>query len=46
MRKNSAVMMTRNNLVNIAIEEAAKQKPGLEALKSQVTGQCAVMPPA
>ncbi len=43
MRKNSAVMMTRNNLVNIAIDEAAKQKPGLEALKSQVTGQCAVI---
>jgi large subunit ribosomal protein L10 len=43
MRKSAAVMMTRNNLVLIAIDEAAKQKPGLEKLKDQVNGQCAII---
>ena len=43
MRKFASVMMTRNNLLLIAIDEAAKQKPGLEKLKSFVGGQCAVV---
>lgn len=43
MRSNAAVMMTRNNLVLIAIDEAAKQKPGLEKLKPLVGGQCAII---
>jgi large subunit ribosomal protein L10 len=34
LRKHAAMMMTRNNLVLIAIDEAAKQKPGLEKLKT------------
>jgi large subunit ribosomal protein L10 len=43
LRKNAAVMMTRNNLLLIAIDEAAKQRPGLDKLKAQVAGQCAVI---
>lgn len=43
MRKNAAVLMTRNNLVLIALDEAAKQKPGLEKLKDLVNGQCAIV---
>jgi large subunit ribosomal protein L10 len=43
LRKHAAMMMTRNNLVLIAIEEAAKQKPGLEKLKPLVGGQCAIV---
>ena len=43
LRKNAAVMMTRNNLLLIAIDEAAKQRPGLEKLKTEVAGQCAVI---
>jgi len=42
MRKFASVMMTRNNLLLIAIDEAAKQTPGLEQRKSFGGGQCAV----
>jgi large subunit ribosomal protein L10 len=43
LRKNAAVMMTRNNLLLIAIDEAAKERPGLEQLKPLVAGQCAII---
>jgi large subunit ribosomal protein L10 len=43
MRKFASVMMTRNNLLLIAIDEAAKQRPGLEKLKPLVGGQCAIV---
>ena len=43
MRKHAFVMMTRNNLLLIAIDEAAKERPGLEKLKPLVAGQCAVV---
>ncbi len=44
MRSNNAkVLMTRNNLVLLAIDEAAKQRPGIEQLKPLVGGQCAVV---
>ena len=43
MRKFASVMMTRNNLALIAIDEAAKQRPGLEKLKEFVGGQCAIV---
>jgi large subunit ribosomal protein L10 len=43
LRKNAAVMMTRNNLLLIAIDEAAKERPGLEKLKPLVAGQCAII---
>lgn len=43
MRENSSMVMTRNNLMLLALDEAAKQKPGLEKLKEQVHGQCAIV---
>jgi large subunit ribosomal protein L10 len=44
MRSNDAkVLMTRNNLMLLAIDEAAKQRPGIEQLKPLVGGQCAVV---
>jgi large subunit ribosomal protein L10 len=43
LRKHASMMMTRNNLVLIAIDEAAKQKPGLEKLKPLIGGQCAIV---
>ena len=41
--RNASVLMTRNNLVLIALDEAAKKKPGLEKLKESVGGQCAIV---
>ena len=41
--KDAKVLMTRNNLMLLAIDEAAKQRPGLEKLKPLVGGQCAVV---
>jgi len=43
LRKNATLMMTRNNLVDIALDEAAKQKPGLKDLKGIVQGQVAIV---
>jgi len=43
MRANANIVMTRNTLVDIAITEAAKRRPGLEVLKESVNGQCAVV---
>ncbi|OPY31522.1 MAG: 50S ribosomal protein L10 [Methanomassiliicoccales archaeon PtaU1.Bin124] len=43
MRKDANVVMTRNTLVDIAITEAAKKRPGLEVLREAVNGQCAVV---
>ena len=43
MRANSSMVMTRNNLMLLALDEAAKQKPGLEQLKEKVYGQCAIV---
>jgi large subunit ribosomal protein L10 len=43
LRKDANVVMTRNTLVDIAIKEAAKKRPGLEALNGAVDGQCAVV---
>ena len=44
MRSNDAkVLMSRNNLMLLAIDEAAKQRPGIEQLKPLVGGQCAVV---
>ncbi|NLI73171.1 MAG: 50S ribosomal protein L10 [Euryarchaeota archaeon] len=44
MRANDAkVLMTRNKLMLLAIDEAAKQRPGIEQLKSLVGGQCAIV---
>ena len=43
LRANASVMMSRNTLVDIAIDEAAKERPGLEAMKGKIEGQCAVV---
>jgi large subunit ribosomal protein L10 len=43
MRNNANVVMTRNTLVDIALTEAAKRRPGIEVLKEVVDGQCAVV---
>jgi large subunit ribosomal protein L10 len=43
LREHVKLRMTKNNLILLAIEEAAKQKPGLEGLKEFVGGQCAVV---
>jgi len=43
IREHAKLKMTKNNLMLLAIEEAAKQRPGLEALKGSVHGQCAII---
>ncbi|MBI0584425.1 MAG: 50S ribosomal protein L10 [Methanomassiliicoccus sp.] len=43
LRKYASVMMTRNNLVLLALDEANKQRPGLDKLKPMVGGQCAII---
>jgi len=43
LRKDANLVMTRNTLMDIAITEAAKKRPGLEALKEVVDGQCAIV---
>ena len=43
LRQHATLKMTKNNLMFLAIDEAAKQKPGLEELKSAVHGQCAII---
>ncbi len=43
LRAIAKLKMTKNNLMLLAIEEAAKDKPGLEALKDAVYGQCAIV---
>lgn len=43
LREHSKLKMTKNNLMVLALEEAAKQRPGLDALKEDVHGQCAIL---
>ena len=43
LREHAILKMTKNNLLLLAIEEAAKSKPGLEGLKEAVHGQCAMV---
>ena len=43
LRGKAKVNMTRNTLMDLAITEAAKQRPGLEQLKPIVDGQCAIV---
>ncbi len=43
LRAHAKLKMTKNNLMILAIEEAAKDKPGLDALKDAVHGQCAIV---
>ena len=43
LRAYAKLKMTKNNLMLLALEEASKDKPGLEALKDAVHGQCAIV---
>ena len=43
LRAHATLKMTKNNLMLLAIDEAAKQKPGLEELKKNIDGQCAII---
>src|SRR5574344_598557 len=43
LRAHAKLKMTKNNLMLLALEEAAKQKPGIEGLKDAVHGQCAIV---
>jgi len=43
LRKDAKLKMTKNNLMLLALDEAAKKKPGIEALKESVHGQCAII---
>jgi large subunit ribosomal protein L10 len=43
LRGTAKFLMTRNKLIRIALDEAAKEKDGLNGLKEMVDGQCAVV---
>jgi len=43
LREHVKIMMTKNNLMLLALDEAAEKKPGLEELKAEVHGQCAIV---
>lgn len=43
LREKAVVMMAKNKLLLLALEEAAKEKPGLEELRDAVGGQCAMV---
>ena len=43
LREHATLKMTKNNLMLLALEEAAKKKPGIEGLKDSVHGQCAII---
>ena len=43
MRPKAAIIMSRNTLMDLAIDEVAKDRPGLEKLKDQLGGQVAIV---
>jgi len=43
LREHAILKMTKNNLLLLALDEAAKQRPGLDGLKAAVSGQCAMV---
>jgi large subunit ribosomal protein L10 len=43
LRGSASILMTRNKLIKIALDEAAKEKDGLDGLKEMVDGQCAIV---
>jgi large subunit ribosomal protein L10 len=43
LRQHAIIKMTKNNLMLLALDEASKQKPGLDKMKSDVHGQCALV---
>lgn len=43
LRGHAKLKMTKNNLMLLVLDEAAKERPGIEALKEAVHGQCAIV---
>lgn len=43
MREHAKIKMTKNNLMLLALEEAAASVPGIDGLKDCVYGQCAIV---
>ncbi|MCL1811079.1 MAG: 50S ribosomal protein L10 [Methanomassiliicoccaceae archaeon] len=43
LREYAKLKMTKNNLLLLALDEASKKRPGIEALKESVHGQCAIV---
>ena len=43
LREHAYLKMAKNNLLLLALDEAAKKRPGLEGLKESVHGQCAIV---
>ena len=43
LRAHAKLKMAKNKLMLLAIEEASKDKPGLEQLKDSIHGQCAIV---
>lgn len=43
MRAHAKIKMTKNNLIRLALDEAAQYKPGIDALADHVEGQCAIV---
>ena len=43
LRDSAKFLMTRNNLIRIALDEAAQEIEGLDGLMEKVEGQCAVV---
>jgi len=43
LRKHATLKMTKNNLALLALDIAAKEKPALNDLKSEIYGQCALI---
>jgi len=43
MRGHAKIKMTKNKLMLLAIQQASKDKPGIEELENAVGGQCAIV---
>ena len=43
MRPKAKIIMSRNTLMDLAIDDAAKDRPGLDKIKEFMGGQCAIV---
>ncbi len=43
MRPKAKIIMSRNTLMDLAVDDAAKDRPGLEKIKEFMGGQCAIV---
>ncbi len=43
LRGHATVRMAKNNLMLLALDEASGSKPGIEGLKDEIHGQCAIV---